>query len=57
MSQDYPLNPSSKKIPGGQPQKQPGGVQHDQGEGYQQLITFRRVSQSDQVEIKIQPCT
>ena len=25
------------------------GVQHDQGEGYQQLIGFRTVSQSDQV--------
>ena len=31
----------------------PGGVQHDQGEVYQKPITFRRVSQSGQVEIKI----
>ena len=30
------------------------GVQHDQGEGYQQPLTFRRVSQSGQVEIKIE---
>ena len=30
------------------------GVQHDQGEGCQQPITFRRVSQSGQMEIKIQ---
>ena len=30
-------------------------VQHDQGKGYQQQpITFRRVSQSGQVEIKIE---
>ena len=28
-------------------------VQHDEGEGYQKPITFRRVSQSGQVEIKI----
>ena len=27
--------------------------QHDQGEGYQQPITFRRVNQSGLVEIKI----
>ena len=30
-----------------------GGVQHDQGEVYQKPITFSRVSQSGQVEIKI----
>ena len=30
------------------------GSQHDQGEGYQQPITFRRMSQSGQVEIKIE---
>ena len=36
------------------PSTQPGLVQHDQGEGYQQPITFRRVSQSGQVEIKIE---
>ena len=31
----------------------PGGVQHDQREGYQEPITFRTVCQNDQVEIKI----
>ena len=31
-----------------------GGVHHDQGEVYQKPITFRRVSQSGQVEIKIE---
>ena len=41
-----------KKLPGGQREKQPGGVQHDQGEVYQKPITFRRVIQSGQVEIK-----
>ena len=43
------------KWPGGQRQWQPGVVQlqHDQEEGYQQPITFRRVSLSGQVEIKI----
>ena len=47
MSYDDPLNPSSIiNI-------QPGGVQHDQGEVYQKLITFSKVSQSGQVEIKI----
>ena len=30
------------------------GVQHDQGEGYQQPLTFRRLSQSGQVELKIE---
>ena len=30
-----------------------GEVQHDQGEEYQQPITFRRISQSGQVEINI----
>ena len=50
MSQDDPLYP----LLGGQQQQQPRGVQHDQGEGYQQPITFRRVSQSGQVEIKIE---
>ena len=29
-------------------------VQHDGGEGYQKPITFRRVCQSGQVEIKIE---
>ena len=38
-----PSTHPAKKFPGGQQQKQPGGVQHDQGEGYQQPITFRRV--------------
>ncbi len=33
---------------------QPGGVQDDQREGYQQPLTFRRVSQSGQVELKIE---
>ena len=47
MSQDDPLNPSGK-LPGGQRQYQHGG------EGYQQPKTFRRVSQSGQVEIKIE---
>ena len=42
-----------KKLPGGQREQQPGGVQHDQGEVYQKPITFSRVSQSGQVEIKI----
>ena len=51
-----------KNLPGRQQQQQPGVVQHDQGEGYQQPLTFRRVSQSGQVELKIeylylQPCT
>ena len=41
--------PNQQKLPGGQQQEQPGGVQHDQ-----QPITFRRVSQSDHVEIKIE---
>ena len=36
------------------PSTQPGLVQHDQGEGYQQPITFRVVSQSSKVEIKIE---
>ena len=31
-----------------------GGAQHDQEEGYKQPITFRRVSQSGHVEIKIE---
>ena len=56
-----------KNLPGRQQQQQPGVVQHDQGEGYQQPLTFWRVSQSGQVELKIeylypisytlQPCT
>ncbi len=31
-----------------------GGVQHYQGEGYQQPMPFRRESQSGQLEIKIE---
>ena len=32
-----PFTHPAQKIPGGQRQLQPGGVQHDQGEGYCQL--------------------
>ena len=42
--------------PNGQQQQQPGGVQHDQGEGYKKPITFSRVRQSGKVEIKIEYC-
>ena len=49
-----PFTHPAQKIPGGQQQLQPGGVQHDQGEGYQKPITFRRVCQSGQVDIKIE---
>ena len=38
-----PFTHPAQKIPGGQRQLQPGGVQHDQGEGYQKTITFRRI--------------
>ena len=53
MSQDDPLNPSSKKNYQVDSNNNMG-VHHDQGEGYQQPITFSRVSQSGQVEIKIE---
>ena len=42
-----PLYPSCQKnCQDGQRQQQPGVVQHDQGEGYQQPLTFWRVRQS-----------
>ena len=52
MSQDDPLNPSSKKKwPGGQRQKQHAGVQHDQGEGYQQSTTFNHEGEFSQKSV------
>ena len=41
-----PLYPSCQKnCQDGQRQQQPGEVQHNQGEGYQQPLTFWRVRQ------------
>ena len=48
MSQDDPRDSDNNN---------PGGVQHDQGEDYQQPITFSRVSQSGQVELRIDTYT
>ena len=49
-----PTTYPSKKLPDGQQDQGHEEVLHDQGEVYQQPITFRRVSQSGQVEIKIE---
>ena len=54
MSQDDPFYPSSKKITSWTATITTLGSPNDQGEGYQQPITYTRVSQSGQVEIKIE---
>ena len=39
--------------PGGQQQYQPGGVQHDHGEGYEWPITFKPVELEIEMELEM----